>query len=63
MVWPIPFLINTFAALKGSQFYFYSLKTVKIRKKVNGPHHGFGYLSPVSGFSLRAVKIVMRKAK
>ena len=22
-VWPIPFLINTFAALKGSQFYFY----------------------------------------
>ena len=23
MVWPIPFLINTFAALKGSQFNFY----------------------------------------
>ena len=24
MVWPIPFLMNMFAALKGSQFYFYS---------------------------------------
>ena len=23
MVWPIPFLINTFTALKGSQFNFY----------------------------------------
>ena len=22
-VWPIPFLINTFTALKGSQFHFY----------------------------------------
>ena len=25
MVWPIPFLINMFIALKGSRFYFYSL--------------------------------------
>ena len=24
-VWPIPFLINMFTALKGSQFYFYLL--------------------------------------
>ena len=26
-VWPIPFLINMFTALKGSQFYLYLLPT------------------------------------
>ena len=25
MVWPIPFLINTFTALKGSQFIFFPI--------------------------------------
>ena len=39
VVWPIPFLINMFTALQGSQFYFYLIGQA-VSKETMFEYHG-----------------------
>ena len=41
MVWPTPFLINMLTALKGSQFYFYSVYCLILVDNPMTFPHGF----------------------